>query len=93
MDSNQYTKTQAAMLAQVKAAGGIPVSEWTSGMGRYTKRKAIPPHCAAVYADTLSAFPKRVHGLKAQRPRVREWVIVADMRAANALLKEKGVAL
>lgn len=49
----EYTKPQLANLAEILARGGvIPSSDWTSGRGRFTTKRALPPYCERLPAHT-----------------------------------------
>ena len=89
----KITITQRRMLAQLMAGHGLRASsDWTTGLGRHTKRKAIPPFCESLPIEDAMALPglsgRQARALQLRRPLVQRVVIVTDRRKANQLLKQ-----
>ena len=70
--------------------GCVPSSEWTNGAGRYTTKKAPPPHCELMTIQQAMRLPglsgraaKRLHR---NRPSIQKVVVVTNQRAVNTLL-------
>lgn len=95
----KFTKTHEKQLREYMAVmdpdGCVPVTEWTSGSGRHTSKRALPPFVAEYERREykLTALPK--HGtpertayrwLKAN-PR-RKKVLVLDLVALTSFLME-----
>ena len=75
---------QIKSLRDIKRLGGIVASsKWTNGSGRYTTKRAIPPHCRMIEFYAAGAYPKRIRDFFRQNPRVQRAVAIVDMRAAN----------
>ena len=85
----KINKTQREMLGQLmdRRFGLVAVSDWTNGSGRYTTRKATPPHCAEMAIEDAIALPglsgKQARRLHRARPRVQRVIVVVNRRAAN----------
>ena len=86
------TKPQRASIAELLARGGVaPTSEWTNGQGRYTSRRAVPPHAAVIKSSGVASLRGEVRRnaerLLRARPRVVRLVVVTDLRAARRAVK------
>lgn len=92
---NPITQPQAdSLLALLAHSGVVPTSDWTTGYGQQSKRRAVPPGAARL---TVSEARNRLRGevrrafdrLVATRPRVQEVVAVTDLRGARRALRLK----
>ena len=63
-------------------------SEWTTGSGRHTRKRPIPPLCALYW--THEAAPAHVEAFRAARPRVKYIIAVIDPDAARQFLTLHG---
>jgi hypothetical protein len=91
MTSRKVSKTQLSAITELKNTGGaVIVSDWTTGSGRFTKPRAIPPHCKRIErrAAWLPAWPQRIKRVFRQHPRCQAVIAITNMRAVNALLKQ-----
>lgn len=96
----KFTKAKARrieeFLALADARGCVPVTEWVSGSGRYTRKRALPPYVTRVSREEAmrrprsgDAVPDRVRsGARSYfeaHPR-REYVLVLDRIALFRLM-------
>ena len=76
--------------------GCIPVSEWTTGYARQSRRKTTPDHCEEMDLWQAARLPglsgTAARRIMRDRPRVQRVVVVTDRRAANRLAKRHGKA-
>jgi len=81
------TKKQLEALAELKNRGGAVItSEWTTGRGRFTTPRSIPPFCRRI--ENWAAFYQvaRIRRVFRRHPRCRAVVAIVDMRSANRAL-------
>ena len=78
----KITKTQLSNLREL-VRRAVPTSEWTTGSGRHTKRRAIPPFCGRISRKNARDYPLRIQKIFNSRPRVQVVVAVVDMRKAK----------
>lgn len=75
-------------LAHIANNGAIAASDWTSGSGRYIRKRAIPDGAMEVNIPYLSCYtlPKRtlaaIKRLAKARPRVKKAIVITDWRKA-----------
>ena len=72
--------------------GVVAASDWTSGHGRFTKRKAMPRYCGEIYAGYIEGVLKgevlkNAKALLKSRPKITKFVAITNLRAALELLK------
>ena len=85
---NGTTKTQRAALRDLMQAGGAVItSEWTTGAGKRTTRRTIPPFCQRIKRWQSKAYPVRIQRLFEKHPRCEAVIAIVDMRAARRTLK------
>jgi hypothetical protein len=82
----KITKTQLANLQELMRRA-VPTSEWTTGLGRHTKIRAIPPFCGRISRKNASEYPLRIQKIFNSRPRVQAVIAVIDMRAAKRAIR------
>lgn len=87
------SKENAKELAIV--GGACLASEWTTGSGRYIRKRPIPIWCkeydrADVAKSTKGETKKQVERLLKNHPRARSFVVLDNRRALNAWCKSKG---
>ena len=92
-----FTRPQLQALAELMRRGGATASsDWTTGIRSQTSRRALPPFCKRVSAVTAQGMPgeggKAARRLGTARPGVRFLVVVDNLRAARAALRDQGVA-
>ena len=86
---NKPTKTQLKSLAELKRLGGaVMTSHWTNGIGRRTRKRAVPPFCDELSRWSYERLPKRIRRIFDQHPRCQYVVCITDMRGANRALSE-----
>ena len=81
------TKKQLEALAELKKRGGAVItSEWTTGRGRFTTPRSIPPFCRRI--ENWAAFYQvaRIRKVFRLHPRCSAVVAIVDMRRANRAL-------
>ena len=74
---------------RIPGNGAVMTSEWTTGMGRWTRRREVPPFCARVERWQALNFPKRIRQTFKAHPRCQTVVAIIDMRNANKALKNR----
>jgi hypothetical protein len=87
----KVTKTQLSMISELKQRGGAVISSrWTTGHGRFTSLRAIPPFCKRIerWAGWFPKYPKRIRDVFKRHPRCKAVIAIVDMRSVNKLLKE-----
>jgi len=67
--------------------GAVMTSEWTTGAGRHTRSRAIPPFCERIVREESALYPSRIKRVFAQHPRCRAVVAITDMRTARRAVK------
>jgi|18_taG_2_1085343.scaffolds.fasta_scaffold08347_3 hypothetical protein len=86
----KVTKTQLSAIAEIKQQGGaVLTSEWVSGNGRFTTKRAIPPCCERIEkrSSWFPKYPQRIKRKFTKHPRCQALIAITDMRTANRLLK------
>ena len=78
--------------------GVSPVSEWTSGSGKWTSRRTIPAFSEVISVADIETklrgeIRKAARRLIKKRPRIQEIVAVTDLRAARRVLRENDWSL
>jgi len=72
--------------------GCAPVSEWTTGHGRHTRKRVVPVFAQEMGIGDAMALPglsgKNARRLNKARPRVARVIVVVNRRNANLALKE-----
>ena len=85
---NGTTKTQRRALRELMRAGGAVItSDWTTGAGVHTKRRALPPFCKRLMRWQSKAYPLRIQRVFNKHPRCTAVIAIVDMRAANRTLQ------
>ena len=87
----KINKVQLAMLSELKELGGAVISsQWTTGHGRFTSRRAVPPFCKRIErrASWFPNYPKRIRDVFKDHPRCESVIAIVDMRSANRVLRE-----
>ena len=89
----RLTKVQVRSLGDLsRYDGGVVMSSyWTTGSGRHTRARTIPPYASRIEKFYADNYPARIRDFFRRHPRVRAVVAITNMRAANKILK--GVAL
>jgi hypothetical protein len=71
--------------------GVTPSSRWTSGSGRFTSKRALPPHCSEMTpSDALNLGGKTAQATKRMLrayPKCRKCIAVTNWRAVGKLAK------
>ena len=81
--------SQYRILADLLARGGVAAaSDWVTGGGRYTNKRALPLHAKEIRAAEVGrvlcgAVKAAALRLLADRPRVQQLIVIVDLRAAN----------
>ena len=72
--------------------GAVMSSDWTTGAGRHTKARTVPPFCERITRAQLRGgkLPKRITAIFAQHPRCQSVIAITDMRTARRYLREFG---
>lgn len=91
--TKNHEKQMREFFSKMDAKGCVPVTEWVSGSGRFTKPKALPPFVERFereeYAKTAlpkHGTPQRIaYEFFRENPR-RKAVLVMDMEAAMSFL-------
>ena len=73
--------------------GVVPSSEWTTGSGRWTSRRAVPPCCERLDMQKACCLPGEV-GARARRlhrirPGLRFVVAITNLRGARRALRQQ----
>ena len=75
-----------------QAGGAILSSEWTSGTGRFTSRRAVPTGCALIEVFQIcklkGATKRAALRLLRQHPRAQRMVVLIERRRINALARK-----
>ncbi len=92
MVNRKITKSQIEALAELKRRGGAVItSQWINGNGRYTTRRAIPPHCDRIPRWLWSSrYPTRIKKVFQKHPKCEAVIAITNMRAVNKILAERG---
>jgi hypothetical protein len=102
---HKITLAQARHLSEILSAGGVvAASDWTSGKGKYTTCRAVPPFCQklimselrdckALWSDNGAAklrgeVARAFKRLLRLRPRLQYIVAVTDLRGARRAVKQ-----
>ena len=81
------TRRQLEALAELKNRGGAVItSEWTTGRGRFTTPRSIPPFCRRIENWASFYQAARIRKVFRLHPRCRAVVAIVDMRRANRAL-------
>ena len=84
MSIPKTTYTQRYSLKDLMDRGGaVMTSEWTTGAGRHTRSRTIPPFCERIVRSEAARYPARIKRVFAQHPRCQAVVAITDMRTAN----------
>mgnify|MGYP003137804689 CR=1 FL=1 len=88
MKAKRPTKTQILAMCEIydKKFLAVPSSRWTTGSGRYTKSRAVPPFCEKINREDREKYPRRISRMFDANPRCRSVVAVVDVRGANAAI-------
>jgi hypothetical protein len=86
-------KSQLNALRELMDAGGAVIgSQWTTGSGKNTSRRTIPPFCSRIPRQEhyWIAYnrPERIKKVFCKHPRCEYLIAVTDMRKARKALKE-----
>ena len=85
----KITYSQQYALKDLMAQGGaVMTSEWTTGAGRHTRPRIIPPFCERISRVDAARYPARIKRVFVQHPRCRAVVAITDMRTTNRVLNE-----
>ena len=85
----KITKSQIKALAELKRIGGaVMTSEWTTGSGRYTSLRSIPPFCHRIERWGAWRQPERINKVFRKHPRCQAVIAITDMLGANKILRE-----
>jgi hypothetical protein len=67
--------------------GAVMTSDWTTGAGRHTRSRTIPPFCERIFREESARYPARIKRVFAQHPRCQAVVAITDMRTARRAVK------
>lgn len=82
-------KSQLNALRELMDAGGAVIgSRWTTGSGKNTSRRTIPPFCSRIPNWIAYNQPERIKKVFRKHPRCEYLIAVTDMRKARKALKE-----
>jgi hypothetical protein len=88
------TRPQLAALSDLLEMGGqVITSQWTTGVGRYIKRRTVPIGCIRITRDQLELgrpMPHRLRNLFFKYPRAQAIIAVEDLKASKRLVKKTG---
>tara|TARA_R100001594_G_scaffold70765_1_gene105225 strand:- start:2386 stop:2709 length:324 start_codon:yes stop_codon:yes gene_type:complete len=85
----KITKPQIKNIMELKKRGGaVMTSEWTTGSGRHTKRRSVPPYCQRIsrFEAHYEKYPKRILSVFEKHPRCEAVIAITNMRRVNALI-------
>jgi hypothetical protein len=74
---------------RIPGNGAVITSHWTTGAGRWTRRRAIPPFCKRIERWQSFMFPKRIRQTFNAHPQCQAVIAIVDMRNANKALKNR----
>jgi len=75
-------------LRELRSYGGCVIaSSWTTGSGKHTNIKTIPPCCKRIERWERSKYPKRIQDVFEQNPQAKAVVAIVDMWRAKQFLK------
>ena len=89
----QVNRAQAEAIYEIYIRGGaVMASEWTSGRGRYTTKRAVPPFCEEVYTISTNKHlkgqaKKTYENLRKQHPKMKYAIVIRNMRQAKRVLR------
>jgi hypothetical protein len=83
----KLTKPQLAALSILERWGPVLTSQWTTGSGRWTRSRVIPPYCQKIYRDEAAKYPARIRKTFTDSPRCQAVIAIVNMRAAKKALK------
>ena len=87
MNIPKTTYTQRSALKNLMDRGGaVMTSDWTTGAGRHTRARTIPPFCERIFRPEAARYPVRIKRVFAQHPRCQAVVAIVDMRTANRVI-------
>ena len=88
MRAKRPTRTQILAMCEIRGTkfGAVLSSSWTTGSGRFTKSRAIPPFCQKINREDRGKYPRRISRMFCENPRCRSIVAVVNMRGANAAI-------
>jgi len=82
-------KSQLGALQELLDAGGAVIgSRWTTGSGKHTSRRTIPPFCSRIPNWFAYNQPERIKKVFRRHPKCEYVIAVTDMRKARKALKE-----
>jgi len=89
----KITKPQIEALYELKIRapgnGAVVTSEWTTGRGRWIRRRAVPPFCKRIERSQAANYPKRIRQTFYNRPQCQAIIAIVDMRNANKTLRNR----
>ena len=80
-----YTQ-RYALKNLIDRGGAVMTSDWTTGAGRHTRARAIPPFCKRIFRSEAARYPARIKRVFAQHPRCQAVVAITDMRTARLVM-------
>lgn len=88
----KLTKSNIKNLEQIfyYYKGVVKVSDWTTGSGRHTKRRNIPPYCKEYSWMDYKAAPEHVKNYLDENPRVIKVVAVENLDVVQEILENRG---
>jgi hypothetical protein len=92
------TRPQLQSLSDLLDMGGqVITSQWTTGVGRYIKRRTLPIGCRRIERAEFRraelgfiGMPHRMRNLFFKYPRAQAIIAVEDLRASKRLVKKTG---
>lgn len=92
------TRPQLAALSDLIDMGGqVITSQWTTGVGRYIKRRTLPIGCRRIERAEFRraelgfiGMPHRLRNLFVAHPRAQAIIAVEDLKASKRLVKKTG---